>query len=625
MSKTTFFQKIGLVFLGVALTFALLEAGLRLGGFAWTSLQEHRNQAAIQRKGTYRIMCLGESTTAMQYPPYLEEILNERSVGVKFSVIDKGFVGTKTDTIVALLESNLDQYRPDMVITMMGINDDGTHIPYKSEPGTGPARFWRTSRTYKLFKLLEAHLKNKLFNAGQRSRVDAQISTKKPEPDTLDEFGKDCRDPRRARELENLCQTMIANDPHNAQVYILQGSCFREQGKFKQAEASYAKAIELDPDNKVVYLELGTAYRKQNRFEEAEQIYQKAVEIDPRDDDAFLQLAHSYKKHGKTSEAIEALKKAIELNPHNGKAYFELGNFYRKKGNFRETEKAYQKAIALNPNNAEAYFELGYVYRELRNFTDAEEAYKKAIELEPYNDVFYYELGDGYGDVAKYPESEAACRKAIELNPENYDAYRELGDALKNQGKYAEAEEAYKKAIELNPQDYRAYPKLGKFYQQQGQPTEAIKLFQKLINEDPLNDKAYGALSAAYRDAGQEDLARKLDDQAINIRKSFYDPGTSENYQKLRGILKQRGIRYVCVQYPMRDLQSLKKIFGADAEGIIFVDNEKIFKDAVQREGYAAYFGDMFAGDFGHCTEKGNRLLAQHIADTVLREAFDKA
>lgn len=624
MSKTTFFQKIGLLLLSAVLSFAFLEAGLRLGGFVWTSLQEYRNQVAIQRKGTYRIMCLGESTTAMQYPPYLEEILNERSTGVRFSVIDKGFVGTKTDTIVALLESNLDQYHPDMVITMMGINDDGIHIPYKSGSGTGFTRFWRTCRTYKLFKLLEAHLKNKLFGKGQGPRVDAQLSLKAPEPDNIDALSKDCRDPRRAREIENLCQAMMANDPRDTKALILQGSCFREQGKFERAEAAYAKAIELDPDNKTAYLELGTAHRKQSRFEEAEKTYRKAVEIDPRDDNTFLQLANSYKKSGKTLEAIEALKKAVELNPQNDKAYFELGDFYRKKGDFRETEKAYQKAIELNPSNANAYFELGYIYRELRNFTDAEAAYKKAIELEPHNDVFYYELGDGYGDVAKYPESEAACRKAVELNPRNYDAYRELGDALKNQGKYVEAEKAYKKAIELNPRDYKVYPKLGKFYQQQGQSSEAVKLFQRLIEEDPKNDKAYGALGAAYREMGREDLAREYSAKAVALRERFYDPKTVENYHKLKRILAQRGVRYVCVQYPMRDLRSLKKIFGNDTEGIIFVDNEKIFKDAVRQEGYAAYFGDMFAGDFGHCTEKGNRLLARNIADIVLKEVFDQ-
>jgi len=32
----------------------------------------------------------------------------------------------------------------------------------------------------------------------------------------------------------------------------------------------------------------------------------------------------------------------------------------------------------------------------------------------------------------------------------------------------------------------------------------------------------------------------------------------------------------------------------------------------------------MFGGDFGHCTPKGNRLLATNIADVILKEVFHK-
>jgi hypothetical protein len=73
----------------------------------------------------------------------------------------------------------------------------------------------------------------------------------------------------------------------------------------------------------------------------------------------------------------------------------------------------------------------------------------------------------------------------------------------------------------------------------------------------------------------------------------------------------------------MRNVEPLKKIFEQD-ESIIFVDNESVFKEALQKASYNEYFVDMFAGDFGHCTKKGNRLLAENIANTILREVFHK-
>jgi hypothetical protein len=80
----------------------------------------------------------------------------------------------------------------------------------------------------------------------------------------------------------------------------------------------------------------------------------------------------------------------------------------------------------------------------------------------------------------------------------------------------------------------------------------------------------------------------------------------------------------VCVQYPMRSIEPLKRIFEDNKEGVIFVDNEKIFRDAVKEEGSDVYFRDMFGGDFGHCTAKGNRLLAENIANAILENVFHK-
>ncbi|MFH0984246.1 MAG: hypothetical protein V1882_01790 [Candidatus Omnitrophota bacterium] len=84
-----------------------------------------------------------------------------------------------------------------------------------------------------------------------------------------------------------------------------------------------------------------------------------------------------------------------------------------------------------------------------------------------------------------------------------------------------------------------------------------------------------------------------------------------------------KGIKLVCVQYPRRSLESLRKISGKD-EDVVFVDNEAVFQTAVKKEGYPTYFRDMFAGDFGHCTAKGNELLPENIADVILGEVVSK-
>ena len=155
-------QKIALVLFGLFLFFVLLEAGLRLGGVILLSIQEHRNAQSIKQKGVYRIICLGESTTQGQYPSFLEEVLNQRNMGVRFSVVDKGMAGRNTSHILSKVESYLAEYHPDMVVTMMGINDIGKHIPFEGVTTSKVMLLIRSFRAYKLTRLLWLHILTKL-------------------------------------------------------------------------------------------------------------------------------------------------------------------------------------------------------------------------------------------------------------------------------------------------------------------------------------------------------------------------------------------------------------------------------------------------------------------------------
>jgi tetratricopeptide (TPR) repeat protein len=179
------------------------------------------------------------------------------------------------------------------------------------------------------------------------------------------------------------------------------------------------------------------------------------------------------------------------------------------------------------------------------------------------------------------------------FNPHAANAYRELGQVYRIQGKWPQAEAALKKSIDLNPAGS--------------------------------DGRVLGALLMICEEMGKPELAKEYAEEAYRKRMmpSRYGSIAVDNYHKLKEILDKRRIRLVCVQYPMRDVKSLEEIFKKD-EGVIFIDNEYLFKTAVKEKGFKEYFQDLFAGDFGHCTPKGNMLLAQNIADVILREVFNR-
>ncbi|MFH1889029.1 MAG: tetratricopeptide repeat protein [Candidatus Omnitrophota bacterium] len=532
--KTALKTKITLVIFGLFLFLIILEIALRLGGLALLSLQEYWNCQTIKQKGTYRILCIGESTTAGEYPAFLEEILNQRNIGIKFNVINRGSIAANTSQLLGQLESNINNYHPDMVVTMMGINDRGGHLPYEIDTTSNIWLFFKSFRIYKLSRLLWLHILTKAKETG---------------------LYKPDKDRQGSKKIQTYPPGVGLKEAYSEPVLDVE---------------SFQKAIELNPKDGDAYRELGRTYR----------------------DQGWLYLVQ-----GKYPQAEESFQKAIELNPKDGDAYLELGWFYRDQGKYPQAEESFQKAIELNPEGGRACLQLGWLY-----------------------------LVQG-----KYPQAIESFQKAIELNPKDGDAYRELGRTYRDQGwfyrvqgKYPQAIESFQKAIELNPEDGTAYYGLGFVYQSKGKYPQAIESFQKAIELKPEDGNAYGAISVLYEEIGKSELTKEYANKVNRLRLGYYNPVTVNNYRRFKEILDKKKIGLVCVQYPMRSVEPLKRIFEGQQEGIVFVDNEQIFKDAIKTDGFSTYFIDIFGGDFGHCTEEGNWLLAENIANVILKEVFHK-
>ncbi len=491
-TKTSFMQKIFLFAFGLFLCAILLESGLRMGGFIFLSFQEHRNAVSVRQKGAYRILCLGESTTANTWPAILEDILNQKNIGIRFSVIDKGRIGTNTSAILSKVGSYLDEYHPDAVVAMMGCNDRRT-MYYQDIPESDTWLF-RHCRAYRFSRIIYMHILKKIKKEGiyGLNRLDSGRKAKLENTGTV-------------AEKTNLA----APEKSKNYVYVNDSTC-----PFTLEDINMETVI-ADP-----YAGLGAMDKS----------------LDKKIEESYL--------------------KAIEMHPKNQKLYSCLATFYEGRQMYDKAEKTHLRGMEVNPEDYVGYFALGLMYEHLGNNDKAEEIYKKTIEVNSRADIrAYYSLSSLY------------CLK----------------------GQYNKAEEVLKKGIVI----------------------------------DPFNDVLYGSLALLYEKQNKHSLVKEYFVKADSIRLRSNNPQTQYNYQKLQEILKQRNVKLVLVQYPLRSIKYLKKMVD-DRDGIVFVDNELIFKKVLKTSGYKDYFIDRFAGDFGHCTERGYELLARNIADTILKDVFKK-
>jgi len=103
-----------------------------------------------------------------------------------------------------------------------------------------------------------------------------------------------------------------------------------------------------------------------------------------------------------------------------------------------------------------------------------------------------------------------------------------------------------------------------------------------------------------------------------NTEKAYSDPTTIKNFNRISNVLYEKSIKLIIMQYPLRTIEPLINVFHSK-ERMAFIDNKDLFKMALEKNSYEDLFVDRFAGDFGHCTKKGNRMIAENIAERIVR------
>lgn len=119
------------ILLKVTLFLFFFEMFLRLGGLIFVAGQNLMNQAPSssinENKKEIVILSMGDSMTAFgrinSYPKILERLLNKTDPTRHYSVINKGIPARPSLNVVSYLPTGLEEFHPDIVTVMMGIED----------------------------------------------------------------------------------------------------------------------------------------------------------------------------------------------------------------------------------------------------------------------------------------------------------------------------------------------------------------------------------------------------------------------------------------------------------------------------------------------------------------------
>jgi len=215
-------KKVLLIFLGLFLSLLLLEIFLQSASFINNYIQEYKtfsNYKKLKSKDCVTVLCLGESTTAGQYPVQLQELLNTLNPG-KFNVVDCGMPAVKLETLNENFKNNTAKYKPDIILFMMGINNGFYSFSYRN-----PLLYKNNKihfKTYKLALLLKQHILSKIKFESQKNRIE---------------------------KIKNLVDSFIAR-----------GFFLQKEDKFCELALILEKILRQEPKNEYVYSSLVLLY-----------------------------------------------------------------------------------------------------------------------------------------------------------------------------------------------------------------------------------------------------------------------------------------------------------------------------------------------------------------------------
>ncbi len=110
---------------------------------------------------------------------------------------------------------------------------------------------------------------------------------------------------------------------------VRKGNGYYEDGKYKDAEISYRKALEKEPRSLKSSYNLANSLYKQDSYEEAANSYLNAInKLGPNQEKqkaaSFHNLGNTLVKEEKYQEAIDAYKQALRINPSDEDTRYNL-------------------------------------------------------------------------------------------------------------------------------------------------------------------------------------------------------------------------------------------------------------------------------------------------------------
>ena len=281
----------------------------------------------------------------------------------------------------------------------------------------------------------------------------------------------------------------------------------------KETEADYVRAIDLYgrvPLGHALYPRAlyggGWVLERQGKFKEAEEAYRKALAADPAWARALHSVGFCAMKQGRVSEAQVQFKKALDLDPNLVPALLDLGASYDEQADYASALKQYEKVLKVkgHQDNLRAIVNSAFDHEALGAFNKAADLLQRAHKIAPNDPDIMVWLGDNMYFQEKWKDAEKWYSKAVQTDEKSFFGWRGLGFALDHQRRWADAVAALEKARALKPTDLDVLLALGDIYAAEIEDLEkALKAYEDYVAAGGQNQDVPAIIEELKKELGK--------------------------------------------------------------------------------------------------------------------------
>jgi tetratricopeptide (TPR) repeat protein len=169
----------------------------------------------------------------------------------------------------------------------------------------------------------------------------------------------------RAAEAQSVFAGLLARHGDSAQVRVVLGQAYAQQGDYESAIESLMRALQLEADVAEANGALGIIYLEQGRLPEAERALKAELAGHPDDVKSENALASVLEMQGRPEEAVLLLRRVLKSKPELANARYLLGKILLAQGDATEAVVHLEAAARMAPEDANIHYQLGRAYQTL--------------------------------------------------------------------------------------------------------------------------------------------------------------------------------------------------------------------------------------------------------------------